>query len=107
MWDENKQGRLDSLRIREARGILTEAERADLDALLAELDAEEAEAMPTTTLSIPAPGATNTREVTGTRRTHHTSLCSTRSATISRNTSSSARTGTSWAGRPRVSFSSS
>jgi hypothetical protein len=42
MWNQEKQERLDALRIREAQEILSEAERAKMDALFAELDAEEA-----------------------------------------------------------------
>jgi hypothetical protein len=45
MWTEEKQQRLDDLRLREARGSLTAAEQTEMDALFAELDAEEAEAM--------------------------------------------------------------
>lgn len=40
-----KQQRLDALRVREAQEILSEAERAEMEALFVELDAEEAEAM--------------------------------------------------------------
>src|SRR2546426_2839882 len=45
MWNEGKQQRLDLLRIREAEGLLTEAECAEMEALFAELDAEEAAAL--------------------------------------------------------------
>ena len=42
MWNEDKQRRLDVLRVREAQGTLSEAEQAEVEALFAELDAEEA-----------------------------------------------------------------
>lgn len=45
MWNEDKQQRLDALRVHEAQGTLTDAERAELEALFAELDAEEADAI--------------------------------------------------------------
>jgi hypothetical protein len=45
MGNKDRQLRLDALRLREAQGILTEAERAELETLFAALDAEEAEAM--------------------------------------------------------------
>lgn len=45
MWNEDKQQRLDVLRVREAQGILTNEERAELEALFEELDMDEAEAM--------------------------------------------------------------
>jgi hypothetical protein len=45
MGKEDRQQRLDALRLREAQGILTEAERAEIEALFATLDAEEREAM--------------------------------------------------------------
>ena len=41
----NRQNRLDALKIREVEETLTQAERAELDAILAELDAEEAVAL--------------------------------------------------------------
>jgi phage shock protein A len=41
----NRQSRLDTLKIREAEGILTEKERTELNAIFAELDAEEAVAL--------------------------------------------------------------
>ena len=41
----NRQSRLDTLKIREAEGTLTEKERAELEAIFAELDAEEAIAL--------------------------------------------------------------
>lgn len=41
----NRQSRLDTLKIREAEGILTEKERTELNAIFAELDAEEAIAL--------------------------------------------------------------
>ena len=41
----NRQSRLDTLKIREAEGTLTEKERTELDAIFAELDAEEAVAL--------------------------------------------------------------
>ena len=41
----NRQNRLDTLKIREAEGTLTEKERTELDAIFAELDAEEAIAL--------------------------------------------------------------
>jgi hypothetical protein len=44
MGNKDRQQRLDALRLREAEGILTEAERAEIEALFATLDAEEAEA---------------------------------------------------------------
>ena len=45
MWSEEKRRRLDTLRRDEATRRLTEAEQAELDALFAELDAEEARAL--------------------------------------------------------------
>jgi hypothetical protein len=45
MGNRDRQHQLDVLRLREAQGTLTDAERAELEALFAELDAEEAEAM--------------------------------------------------------------
>jgi hypothetical protein len=45
MWNEEKQQRLDDFRLREAQGTLTSPEQAEMEALFAELDAEEAEAM--------------------------------------------------------------
>jgi hypothetical protein len=45
MENKHRQQRLDALRLREARGILTEAERAELEALFAVLDAEETEVL--------------------------------------------------------------
>ncbi len=45
MWDEEKQRRFDVLREREASETLGTDEQAELDAMLAELDAEEAAAM--------------------------------------------------------------
>ncbi len=41
----NRQNRLDTLKIREAEGTLTQKERTELDAIFAELDAEEAVAL--------------------------------------------------------------
>ena len=41
----NRQNRLDTLKIREAAGTLTQKERAELDAIFAELDVEEAAAL--------------------------------------------------------------
>lgn len=41
----NRQYRLEQLRLREAEGNLTEQEQAELLAIVAELDAEEAEAL--------------------------------------------------------------
>ncbi len=41
----NRQHRLDTLKIREAKGTLTQKERKELDAIFAELDAEEAVAL--------------------------------------------------------------
>ena len=41
----NRQSRLDRLKIREAEGTLTEKERTELDAIFAELDAEETVAL--------------------------------------------------------------
>ena len=41
----NRQSRLDTLKIREAEGTLTKEERTELDAIFAELDAEEAVAL--------------------------------------------------------------
>ena len=41
----NRQYRLEQLRLREAEGTLTEQEQAELLAIFAELDAEEAEAL--------------------------------------------------------------
>jgi hypothetical protein len=45
MGHQDRQQRLDALRLRAARGILTEAEQVELEALFAALDAEEAEAL--------------------------------------------------------------
>ncbi|MCE2395917.1 hypothetical protein J4G02_15215 [Candidatus Poribacteria bacterium] len=45
MKHTNRQCRLDTLKIREAEGTLTEQERTELNAIFAELDAEEAEAL--------------------------------------------------------------
>ena len=45
MKDINRQCRLDTLKIREAEETLTKQERIELDAIFAELDAEEAEAL--------------------------------------------------------------
>lgn len=45
MWNTDKQRKLDELRVREADGILTKTEWAELEALFGELDAEEAETM--------------------------------------------------------------
>ena len=39
----NRQSRLDTLKIREAEGTLTQEERKELDAIFAELDTEECE----------------------------------------------------------------
>ena len=41
----NRQCQLDTLKIREAEGTLTKQEQTELDAIFAELDAEEAEAL--------------------------------------------------------------
>lgn len=41
----NRQNRLDTLKIRELEGTLTQKERAELDAIFTELDAEEAKAL--------------------------------------------------------------
>lgn len=41
MSSTNRQSRLDTLKIREAEGTLTQKERTELDAIFAELDAEE------------------------------------------------------------------
>ena len=45
MRTTNRQSRLDTLKIREAEGTLTQDERKELDAIFAELDAEEAIAL--------------------------------------------------------------
>lgn len=45
MKHTNRQYRLDQLRLREAKGALTEKEQAELLAIFAELDAEEVEAL--------------------------------------------------------------
>lgn len=45
MWNEEKSRRLDELRLEDARRALTEAERAELEGLFGELDAEEARAL--------------------------------------------------------------
>ena len=45
MKHTNRQHRLDQLRLREAEGALTAKEQAELLAIFAELDAEEAEAL--------------------------------------------------------------
>ena len=43
MWDEIKQSRLNALRAKEDRGMLTTAEEHELEGLYAQLDADEAE----------------------------------------------------------------
>lgn len=45
MSTTNRQNRLDTLKIREAEGTLTQKERTELDAIFAELDAEETVAL--------------------------------------------------------------
>ena len=45
MKHTKRQCRLDTLKIREAEGTLTKQERIELDAIFAELDAEETEAL--------------------------------------------------------------
>lgn len=45
MKHTNRQCRLDALKIREAEGTLTKQEQVELDAIFAELDAEEAGAL--------------------------------------------------------------
>lgn len=45
MKNTTRQCRLDALRLREVEGTLTKQERAELDAIFAELDAEEAVAL--------------------------------------------------------------
>ena len=45
MSNTNRQSRLDTLKIREVEGTLTQKERAELNAIFAELDAEEAIAL--------------------------------------------------------------
>ena len=45
MWNDDKSRRFDGLRRDEARRALTDVEQAELDALSAELDAEEAQAL--------------------------------------------------------------
>jgi hypothetical protein len=45
MWSKDKAERFDHLRGEEARRLLTDPERAELSASLAELDAEEARAL--------------------------------------------------------------
>src|SRR5687768_6995826 len=45
MGAADRQQRLDALRLREAQGTLSEAERAELEALFAKMDAEETEAL--------------------------------------------------------------
>lgn len=45
MWNQEKQERFDALRVREAQERLSEEERAALETLFAELDAEEAKAL--------------------------------------------------------------
>lgn len=44
-WNEQKSAQFQALRDAEAHGRLTEAERVTLDGLLADLDADEAEAL--------------------------------------------------------------
>jgi uncharacterized protein involved in exopolysaccharide biosynthesis len=44
-WAEQKSQRFQVLRRGEAQGALTDAERAELDALVADLDADEADAL--------------------------------------------------------------
>lgn len=42
-WNEDKSRRFQALRAAEAQGLLTDAERTELDHLLADLDADEAD----------------------------------------------------------------
>jgi len=44
-WNEEKSRRFQALRVRETEGALGDAERAELEALLAALDADEAETL--------------------------------------------------------------
>lgn len=44
-WNQAKRSRLDELRVKEAQAVLTQGERRELEALFAELDAEEAVAL--------------------------------------------------------------
>ena len=45
MWNQDKQQRLDALRVSDEQGTLTDNERSELSALFAELDADEAAAL--------------------------------------------------------------
>ncbi|MBM3241094.1 hypothetical protein FJZ31_32825 [Candidatus Poribacteria bacterium] len=45
MWNEEKQHRFDELRLKEAEGVLNDAEVQELQAFFAELEAEEADAL--------------------------------------------------------------
>ncbi len=45
MWSQEKQDRLDALRHCQAEGSLSESQSSELDALFAELDQEEADAL--------------------------------------------------------------
>jgi hypothetical protein len=45
MANKGRQQRLDTLRLREAQGELTEVDRAEIDALFAAMDAEEMKAL--------------------------------------------------------------
>lgn len=47
IWTVEKQQRLDALRLGEAQSTLSDAEHAEMEALFAELDADEARAMRT------------------------------------------------------------
>lgn len=44
-WNEEKSSRFQALRAAEARGTLTDSERAELSCLLEDLDADEADAL--------------------------------------------------------------
>jgi hypothetical protein len=45
MWNDEKQRRFDALRLKEAQGVLADAEVQELQALFVELEAEEAETL--------------------------------------------------------------
>ena len=45
MWSDEKQKRFDALRLKKAQGVLNDVEAQELQALFAELEAEEAETL--------------------------------------------------------------
>jgi hypothetical protein len=45
MWNDEKQHRFDALRLKEAQGVLSDAQAQELQALFAELESDEAETL--------------------------------------------------------------